>query len=172
MQKDFIMAKISQKIDRLTNSIVNRLSGDSFDTDVIELQKSELKSLKKGFKFKWDKEFSNGMVYKLVIRHYPDVIQGLISLNDKKDHLFMNLVETAPHNFGKDKIYEGVLGNLVAFACKLSFDKGYDGYIAFEAKTKLIEHYSKTLKAKLLSGSRMFIDTNASIFLIDKYYNK
>ncbi len=166
------MAKISQKIDRLTNSIVNRLSGDSFDTDVIELQKSELKTLKKGWQFKWDKEFSNGMVYKLVIRYYPDVIQGLISLIDKNDHLYMNLVETAPHNFGKDKIYEGVLGNLVAFACKLSFDKGYDGYIAFEPKTKLVEHYKKTLKAQLISNNRMIINSNAAMFLIDKYFNK
>jgi len=45
------MAKISQKVDKLTNSIVNRLSGDSFDTDVVELQKAELKNLKKGWKF-------------------------------------------------------------------------------------------------------------------------
>ena len=41
------MAKISQKVDRLTNSIVNRLSGDSFDTDVIELQKAEYKKPEK-----------------------------------------------------------------------------------------------------------------------------
>jgi hypothetical protein len=166
------MTKITQKIDRLTNSIVNKMSGDSFDTDVIELQKSELKTLKKGWKFKWDKEFSNGMVFKLVIRHYPDVIHGLISLIDKTDHLYMNLVETAPHNFGKDKIYEGVLGNLVAFACKLSFDKGYEGYIAFEPKTKLVEHYKKTLKAQLISSNRMIINSDAAMFLIDKYFNK
>jgi hypothetical protein len=50
------MAKISQNIDRLTNSIVNRISGDSFDTDVIELQIVELKNFKKGWKFDWNKE--------------------------------------------------------------------------------------------------------------------
>lgn len=166
------MAKINQKIDRLTNSIVNKLSGDSFDTDVMAISKTELKTLKKGWKFNWIEEYSRGEVYKLVIRHYPDVIQGLVCLVDKKDHLFMNLIENAPHNFGKNKIYEGVLGNLVAFACKLSFDKGYDGYVVFEPKTRLIEHYNKTLKAQLISSNRMVINTNAAIFLIDKYFNK
>ena len=109
------MAKISQKVDRLTNSIVNRLSGDSFDTDVIELQKAELKNLKKGWKFDWNKEASTGKIYKLVIRHAPEVIQGLVSIYDGGDHIYMNLIETARHNFGKNKIYEVVAGNLVAF---------------------------------------------------------
>ncbi len=166
------MAKISQNIDRLANSIVNRISGDSFDTDVIELQIVELKNFKKGWKFDWNKEFSTGKVYKLVIRHYTDVIQGLVSLIDKGDHLFMNLIESAPHNFGKDKIYEGVAGNLVAFSCKLSFEKGYEGYLAFEPKTQLIDHYKRTLKAQLISSNRMIINSRAAIILIDKYYKR
>ena len=82
------MAKINQRIDRLTNSIVNKLSGDSFDTDVIAITKTELKSLTKQWKFNWVEEYGRGKIYKLVIRHYPQVIQGLVSLIDKNDHLF------------------------------------------------------------------------------------
>ena len=84
----------------------------------------------------------------------------------------MNLLEAAPHNFGENKIYEGVAGNLVAFACKLSFDLGYDGYVAFEPKTQLIEHYQKSLKAQLISNKRMILDTKAANFLVMKYFNK
>ena len=51
------MPEISQKIDKLTNSIVNRRTGESFATDIIELKKEELKSLKKGWKFDWDKTY-------------------------------------------------------------------------------------------------------------------
>ena len=73
------MPKISQKIDKLSNSIENRISGDSFATDVIELKIEELKALKKAWKFDWNKEFSYGnKVYKLVIRTAPEVIQGLL----------------------------------------------------------------------------------------------
>jgi len=49
------MPKISQQIDKLTNSIVNRITGESFATDVIELKREELKTLKRGWKFDWNK---------------------------------------------------------------------------------------------------------------------
>ena len=85
------------------------------------------------------------------------------------DHIFMPLIETAPHNFGKMKKYLGVSGNLVAYGCKLSFELGFDGYLAFIPKTKLIAHYEKTLGA-VLFRQRMFIQTQAAINLIKHYY--
>jgi len=164
------MPKISQQIDKLTNSIVNRITGESFATDVIELKREELKTLKRGWKFDWNKESSNGMVFKLVNRFSPEVIQGLISIKEENGFILMRLVETAPHNFGSNKVYEGVLGNLVAFACKISFSKGFNGYVSFEAKTKLLSHYTKVLKAKVITGSKMYIDTNAAMFLVKTYF--
>jgi hypothetical protein len=166
------MVKISQKIDSLTNSIRNVFSGDSFETDVIEIKLSELRKLKKGWKFNWVKEAAIGKTYKLVIRQSPEVAQGLLSIYDGLDHIYMNLIETAPHNYGKNKVYEGVPGNLVAFACKISLEKGYEGFVSFEAKTKLIEHYKNTLMAQSFAGNRMFIDNKAAVILIDKYFNK
>lgn len=86
---EVIIAMISQKIDKLTNSIVNRISGDSFETDVNAFQKEEWKKIKKGWKFNWEREFSHGHIYKLVIRHYPVITQGLISLINKEDHIYI-----------------------------------------------------------------------------------
>ena len=86
-------------------------------------------------------------VYKLNIVGNPKIIQGLISLEVKKDHVHMHLLESAPFNIGKSKVYLGIPGNLVAFACKLSFQRGGKGYISFIAKTKLIDHYIDTLGA-------------------------
>lgn len=98
------------------------------------------------------------------------IIQGLISLTDKGDHIFMDLIESAKFNKGKSKLYNGVAGNLVAFACKTSFEKGYDGVVSFLAKTQLIDHYLETLGAKLFSGNRMFIDTKEAKTLPTKYF--
>lgn len=166
------MAKISQTIDRLTNSIVNIVTGDSFDTEVNEVKKSELKNLQKAWKFNWYDEYSKGTVYKLTIKENLNIIQGLICLIDGKDHIFISLLESSPFNFGKNKMYEGVPGNLVAFACKLSFEKGYEGYVAFEPKTNLFDHYSKTLKAVKITSKRMAIDTNAANYLVKTYFKK
>jgi hypothetical protein len=41
------------------------------------------------------------------------IIQGLISITDKGDHIFMDLIESAKFNKGKSKLYKGVAGNLV-----------------------------------------------------------
>ena len=82
----------------------------------------------------------------------------------------MDLIESAKFNKGKSKLYIGVAGNLVAFACKTSFEKGYDGVVSFVAKTQLIDHYKQTLGAKLFGGNRMFIDTKEAKILTTKYF--
>ena len=86
-----------------------------------------------------------------------------------KPHL-ISTNENAPFNFGKPKLYEGVAGNFVAFACKMSFDKGYDGCISFTSKTRLIGHYEKTLGAVHLGNHRMVIYPYAAIKLINQYF--
>lgn len=106
----------------------------------------------------------------MTITNNPNIIQGLISISIESDHVFMNLVESAPFNMGRNKLYEGVAGNLVAYACKVSFQKGFDGFTAFDAKTKLIPHYEKTLGAYHFGGQRMIIPTPSAQILIDKYF--
>lgn len=85
--------------------------------------------------------------------------------------LFMNLVESAPFNKGKTKLYSGVPGNLVAFACKLSFQRGQDGNVAFISKTQLIDHYIETLGAVHVGGRLMVIDSEAAHKLINRYFS-
>lgn len=150
-------------IDRLTNSIQNTISGDSFATDVLRLTNTDIKQVtkKQGWNFNWKAEIADNSkeVYKLIISSSPNIIQGLLSLTIEPDHIFMNLVESAPFNIGKNKLYEGVAGNLVAFACKFFFQRGFDG---FDAKTQLIAHYEKTLGATHFRGQRMIIPTYAA----------
>jgi hypothetical protein len=82
----------------------------------------------------------------------------------------MHLVESAPFNKGKNKLYTGVPGNLVAFACRLSFQRGFEGNISFVSKTQLINHYIDTLGAFHAGGRLMIIETNAALRLIDRYF--
>jgi hypothetical protein len=109
-------------------------------------------------------------VYKLVTSQNPFLIHGLISFEDRKDHLFIDLIESASFNKGRAKLFEGVPANLVAFVCKTSFERGYRGYTAFVAKTRLAEHYEKSLGSKRLYGDHMLIETEAAIRLIQSYY--
>ncbi|WP_298297507.1 hypothetical protein [Hydrotalea sp.] len=109
-------------------------------------------------------------VYKLTIRNNPTIIQGLASISDYHDHLYLHLIESAPFNLGKLKLYEGVPGNLFAFACKSSWDKGYQGFVSFTSKTKLVEHYENTLGATHIGGHKMVIFPHEALKLINRYY--
>jgi hypothetical protein len=160
-------------IDKLTNSIENTLTGEVFDTEIVRLTSAADKQISKAnWQFNWHKELKDKTkeVYKLTTVNNSSIIQGLLSIEDKQDHIFMHLIESAKFNKGKEKVYFGVPGNLVAYACKVSFDKGYEGFLAFDAKSALIKHYQESLHATHFRGLRMFIETNAALRLISKYF--
>ena len=161
------------EIDRLTNSIQNVITGDSFDTEISLLSAGETKLLKKtDWIFDWKKELKNPAknIYKLTIAENKTILQGLIAVEDKGDHMFMHLIESAKFNKGKQKVYYGVPGNLVAFACNLSKEKGYGGVVSFFAKTKRIDHYKTSLGATVLFGNQMIVDEVNAGRLIERYF--
>jgi hypothetical protein len=160
-------------IDKLTNSIENTSTAEVFDTEIVRLTIKNLNQIEKtNWRFDWTKEIKDKTkeVYKLTTVNNPTIVQGLISIEDKQDHIFMHLIESAKFNKNKNKVYLGVPGNLVAYACKVSVDKGYQGFLAFDAKTDLIKHYQETLFATHFRGLRMFIETNAALRLISQYF--
>ena len=110
MQKNNEIA-LAFQIDKLTNSIENSISGEVFETTVSLLNLKECKQLtKKDWLFDWklECEIAENQVYKLTTTTSPTIIQGLLSLTDKGDHIFMNLIENAKFNKGKQKLYLGV----------------------------------------------------------------
>jgi len=162
------------EIDKLTNSIENTLTGESFPTKVLPLVRGDLTKIKKEnkFGFDWSKESKkpNTSVYKLTTNIEPSIIQGLLSIETRQGYIYMPLIESAKFNKGKNKIYLGVPGNLVAFASKFAREKGFDGSVSFHAKTQLIEHYKKTLGATHLFGQTMIIYPQDGQKLIDQYF--
>jgi len=162
------------EVDKLTNSVQNTISGDSFQTEVSRFTMTDALQVakKRKWSFNWREELNDNSkeVYKLTIVNNPSIIQGLLSLTIETDHVLMNLLESAPFNIGRDKLYEGVPGNLVAYACKVSFQRGFDGFVAFTAKSKLIDHYKHSLGASHIGGHRMIIPQPAAMILIDKYF--
>ncbi|WP_317899692.1 hypothetical protein [Aurantibacillus circumpalustris] len=69
---------IDIEIDKLTNSIENVITSDSFPTDVLPLTKNDLKTItkKNGWNFDWKSEFlkPDRDVYKLTITNNTEVV--------------------------------------------------------------------------------------------------
>jgi len=84
------------EVDKLTNSIQNVITGDSFSTDISIISMEDLKNVtkKSGWQFDWKMELQQPErdVYKLTIVNNQSIIQGLISLEVKSDHVYMHLV--------------------------------------------------------------------------------
>jgi hypothetical protein len=83
------------EIDKLTNSIENLATGEVFDTEIVRLGEPDIKQIKKAdWQFDWHKELKDKskQVYKLTTVNNPTIIQGLVSIEDKKDHIFMHLI--------------------------------------------------------------------------------
>jgi len=162
------------EIDKIIESIENAETGETFDSFVLPVTKADLEEVtkKNGWLFDWKLEASKPekQVYKLVLQQKPQTILGIVSLERRVKHIFMNLLENAPCNIGKEKKYLGVCGKLVAFVCKLSKDLGFNGVIAFDPKTALIPQYEEMLGAVLISERRMAIFEKDAQVLLDKCF--
>ena len=81
-------------IDKLTNSIENRISGESFTTSIVHLTREDLKAVakKSGWVFDWKYELNQPEreVYKLTTTENKNIIQGLVSLEVRLDHIYMH----------------------------------------------------------------------------------
>ena len=100
-------------IDRLTNSILNTVSGDSFQTEVIRLGKSDLKHVtkNKGWNFNWKEEYDEikKEVYKLTIVNNPNIIQGLLSVTIEQDHVLWTYLKVHLSILGNTKYMKALL---------------------------------------------------------------
>lgn len=127
------------EIDKLTNSIERIATGEVLSTAVLPATATDLKTTtkKNGWLFNWRTEARQPEhpIFKLVAVESLSLVQGLVSLEIKPDHVRLHLVESASFNKGRAKIYAGVPGNLFAYACKSAFEQGHAGNVAFVAKT-------------------------------------
>ena len=161
-------------IDKFTPCLENAKTGKLVPTIISKVTTDELKTLN-GWNFNWlEDTLSDSDIYKLHTTK-DDNIQGLIAITDfpKDMAVYVKLAESAPHNLGINKKYNGVGGHLFAAAAKVSVDKGYGGFIFMDAKNEeLVKHYNKTLDAVLLGRPhpyRMFIDEENAKKLLKTY---
>lgn len=165
---------IGVEVDVLSESVIEIATDIVYATEVTNVDSDFLNNIKKkyGWQFNWREEYKRHYreIFKLTIREKESIVLGLISFELKDDHVHVHLVESSPQNKGKEKKYLGIGGNLFAFACKISYEFGFEGNISFLSKTNLIEHYSITLGANHLGNGKMIIREMAALLLVKKYF--
>jgi len=151
--------------------LLNCKTGEKIASEILPPSKSDLKSANKNFHFDWNEEARKAEVYKLVIKN-DKFIHGFIGIIPEQDHLVLDLVELASINIGRNKLYERVAGNLIAFAGRIALDQ-FDGYMMMISKSELIEHYSNRYGFTQLRSTQKLISypSNTKI-LVASYYEK
>jgi hypothetical protein len=162
--------RVDVEVDDFTPCLIEKSTGKIVDTRTVavDLKKSDYE----GWKFDWSIPKKNGYEIHALKTTENEDIQGLIaSVIDKANKaVHVDIIESAPHNFGKTGIFDGVGAHLFAYACKQARDEGYD-YVYFDAKTKLIEYYKSKLGAMQIGSSqRMLIEGESFEKLIQTYY--
>ena len=168
--------ELNLKIDKFTPCLVEKSTGKIVNTKYEIANCDELKDLKnKGWNFDWQSnDLNNSVIYKLTTAN-DNEIQGLVALEDMNNDYAIHLIlaESSPKNIGHNKKYEGVGGHLFAIATQISVDKGYGGFIYFEAKNfELVSHYQNAFGGRLIGGVhqfRMIIDEDSAQNLLEKY---
>lgn len=164
--------QINIRIDELTDCLVERETGIVLDTNYEKHSHPIKKKEYFNWKFDWSKTQANGYtIYELFING-NDTVQGRISLKIDGGVADIDIVETAPHNFGHNGKYIGVGGHLFAIACQISVEAGCDGVVAFTSKSDLVDYYKKELGAAEIFPRRMVLFEDAAQVLLDKYIRK
>ena len=148
----------------------------NIESENINVKKNDFKD----WTFDWYNQSRKSDVIRAIKDKSTSEVIGLIGLTDDKSNkaVYVDLIEASPannpknKNFKGKKEYSGIGGRLLAEAVKESYEKGYDGFIYFDAKTKLIEYYKKEFGAKQIGTQRMAIFEEEAKKLYEKYFRK
>jgi len=169
---------INVEIDELTPCLRDRNTGELVETEYREIKKpGEIKKISKEHKwdFDWEKQWkdreSNSEFYALTLKGDKKT-QGILEVRKHQGATELRLMESAPTNRKENGRHKGVGGHLAAIAVKRSYETGGNGYTFLDAKTVLINHYKKELGAKVMSGTRMYIDEAAAKNLYAVYFGE
>ncbi len=150
--------------------LIETKTGEGIEAIIERLSKEEIRKLKgkKEFTFDWSLEIEND-VYKIRLIEKKEVL-GLMSLIDYAEEfrIHINLIESSKNYRGKNKLLKNIPGCFIAFACQLSFKKGYEGFVSLVPKTELVKYYKNTYGFEQM-GTQMAVYYEVSNSLIEKY---
>ncbi len=159
-------------IDGITDCLIDTRTGEEVETEYRMRETPIRPKDYRGWKFNWSITEKSGYdIYELFLKD-DDAVQGRISVKIDGGVADVDIVETAPHNYGHRGIFTGVGAHLFAIACQVSLDAGYDGFVTFTSKSSLVEYYKEKLNAGVFRDRRMYIDEEAAQILLDKYMRK
>lgn len=153
--------------------IVDRESGHKHQIEIVSIEPDDYKKISRSkFWFDWKEEI-NKEVFKLQISGNDEIL-GLISMETfhQESRIEIRLLAASKENRGKNKKYDRLVGNLIAFACKRSITLfGYLACVSLIPKTQLIDHYKEEY-SMIEAGKSLFLDGKELFETIKRFGNE
>ncbi|WP_118976436.1 N-acetyltransferase [Taibaiella koreensis] len=140
---------------------------------IVPVEEEDYKALtKKRYHFSWKsfKGHANVAVYKLQIPGEDDIL-GVMALIDfpRESRIEISLLACSLENVGENKTYEGIAGNLIAYAGRLAVKRyGKNACLSLVPKTRLKKHYIDKY-GMLDAGWQLFLEGKVLNDIILKY---
>jgi len=145
-------------------------SASEIEVVISPLKDEDYKKITKSrYYFNWKTEKENE-VYKITVAGSDEII-GLMSIIHfpEEQRIQINLLSVSKENRGKDKIYDGIAGNLIAYACREGIRLYAEAAcVSLQPKTELKEHYMKRY-GMADAGMQVFLEGPDLFRLLEKY---
>lgn len=150
---------------------VNEIStGKSHQVEITPVEKLDYKSIsKRRYFFDWNSE-QDYEVYKLRIVGTNEIL-GLVSLEriPEEWRVHIRLLTVSKENQGKEKRFDRIAGNLIAYAAKIAVrDFAQFACISLKPKSQIVRHYIDTYNMSL-TGLTLSLEVPEILELIKKY---
>jgi hypothetical protein len=119
--------------------------------------------------FDWERERRN-QVFKLKLADQDEIL-GLVSLIYfyRENRIEISLIAVSRENRGRNKIYDGIAGHLIAFVCRRAVGLfGVDACVSLLAKTELKNYYINYY-GMIDAGPRVFLEAGPLNKLLERY---
>ena len=154
----------------LKTAITFNPTGKKYNAIASIATQQEIKQHKEYFEFDFEKLYKQGIViYKICKAGEDDLIHGMVAFKPSIGVLDCYNMEMNNINKRGSSLYAGLGKCMIALCCKISFDLGFDGFITFEAKNRLIPYYLR-YGARSIGVLRMGISTVAAQKSVDLYF--
>ncbi|MCL9806884.1 N-acetyltransferase [Flavobacterium amniphilum] len=151
-------------------TIIEVPTGNVYPIEILPVADTDYESLSETrYFFNW-KEEKEQELYKLIIKGQND-IQGLISIEriPSEWRIHIRLLTVSIENYGGEKVYEKIAGNLIAYVSKIAVaDFGELACVSLKPKSSIAQHYINKYKMNV-TGMTLSIEVPEIVALINLY---
>jgi hypothetical protein len=158
-----------KKLYTLKSAFTFNGTGEKVNAIASPVNLQELRDCRNCFYFDFALLLKDYHVYKLQTCNQESTIQGLVGFRRTPGVLECANMEIHNQNKRGNPVYNGIGKAMVALCCKVSNDEGFEGFICFDAKNKLIPYYRR-LGARRVFGLKMVVEPREAQTLIDLFF--